>query len=639
MTRDEARIYIRENWRDLILNITDYARDNVNGEPSYICPLCGHGENGDGLTFNPRSDDGNTLKCFGCDFSGDILDLLQKVHHIPFLQAVEVAAKKLNIAIDEKEKTEDLMEPENDFTDYYKHCQARLDNPTAVDYLTKRGISIKTAQDFGIGFDPKADPSGTGHFSPRLIIPITSNHYIGRSTDGTIESRYQKMNNRGAPSEIFNLQALYDRNEAVFVVEGVFDALSIIEAGYQAIALDSISNANKLLSKLKEVPTDTTLIISLDNEDKENVRKAEHTLRDGLDDLGIHYTVENISGKWKDPNEHLVNSADSFLLAIKEALARANKKPDNVCSYINTFMWDEIDEFKEYANCKTGYENLDKLSGGLFPGLYVLAAIPSLGKTTFMHQMADQIAAAGNDVIFFSLEQSRLELVTKSLARQTAIKDRSNAVTSLSIRKGGSHKQVAEAAVKYQNEIADRLSIVEGNNDCDCTYIENYVRKYIMRTKTRPVIIIDYLQILQPEITDKRKQQSAREMVGTTVTALRRLSRDLHLTVIAISSINRSNYMQPVDFESLKESGEIEYSCDVMYGLQLQCIETNDVFSKDNGNTRAKRDAVKDDKVKSPRKIQLVCRKNRFGVSSFDCYFDYYPKYDLFLPGTNETPF
>ncbi len=51
----------------------------------------------------------------------------------------------------------------------------------------------------------------------------------------------------------------------------------------------------------------------------------------------------------------------------------------------------------------------------LYPGLYVLGAISSLGKTTFCGQMADQLAFVGEHVLYFSLEQTRLELVTKGL--------------------------------------------------------------------------------------------------------------------------------------------------------------------------------------------------------------------------------
>ena len=78
MDQDEARHYIRESWRDIMQFMTSEARDSANGETSYVCPLCGHGENGDGLTYNPKSEDGNSLHCFGCNFSGDIFDLIGK---------------------------------------------------------------------------------------------------------------------------------------------------------------------------------------------------------------------------------------------------------------------------------------------------------------------------------------------------------------------------------------------------------------------------------------------------------------------------------------------------------------------------------------------------------------------------------
>ncbi len=55
----------------------------------------------------------------------------------------------------------------------------------------------------------------------------------------------------------------------------------------------------------------------------------------------------------------------------------------------------------------------------LYPGLYVIGAISSLGKTTFANQMADQIAEQGKSVLYISLEQSSLELTAKSISRIT----------------------------------------------------------------------------------------------------------------------------------------------------------------------------------------------------------------------------
>ena len=68
----------------------------------------------------------------------------------------------------------------------------------------------------------------------------------------------------------------------------------------------------------------------------------------------------------------------------------------------------------------TGFSNLDKiLEGGLYEGLYIVGAISSLGKTTLITQIADQIAEAGEDVLIFSLEMARsekeLEIVLEEL--------------------------------------------------------------------------------------------------------------------------------------------------------------------------------------------------------------------------------
>jgi replicative DNA helicase len=256
-----------------------------------------------------------------------------------------------------------------------------------------------------------------------------------------------------------------------------------------------------------------------------------------------------------------------------------------------------------------------------------VGAISSLGKTTFCTQLADQLAEAGEDVLFFSLEQSRLELVSKSLARRTAQKNIETAVDSLSIRRGYLPKQVLTEAAEYKQAIQDRLSIIEGNFQCNISFIGEYIRRYIRENGKKPVVFVDYLQILQPEKDERGRTQTTKETVDNTVTELKRISRENGLTVFVISSLNRSNYLSPVDFESFKESGGIEYTADVVWGLQLQSM--NDKLFETDKKTE-KRKAIKAAKAANPRKIELVCLKNRYGISNYSAYFDYYPQYDLY---------
>lgn len=219
-------------------------------------------------------------------------------------------------------------------------------------------------------------------------------------------------------------------------------------------------------------------------------------------------------------------------------------------------------------------------------------------------------------------------MVSKSLARITAQTDMEQAVSSLSIRRGYLPAQVLAAAQEYKRQVSDRLSIIEGNFACNISFIGDYIRQYIRRTGTRPVVFIDYLQILQPETNAAGRTQTTKETVDTTVTELKRISREHGLTVFIISSVNRANYLTPIDFESLKESGGIEYTCDVVWGLQLQCLN-DPVFDKAN-NIKERRQRIKEAKAATPRKIELCCLKNRYGIANYSTYFDYYPAADLF---------
>jgi len=129
----------------------------------------------------------------------------------------------------------------------------------------------------------------------------------------------------------------------------------------------------------------------------------------------------------------------------------------------------------------------------------------------------------------------------------------------------------------------------------------------------RPTVIVDYLQIVAPyneRATDKQNTDKA-------VLELKRISRDYKLPVVAISSFNRTSYKAEAMFEALKESGSIEYSADIVIGLQL-----HGAGKKDFNPTEEKR--------KDPRQVEAVILKNRQGRVGDKILFSYYPKFNYF---------
>lgn len=687
--RRTATDEIKARWRDL------YPADGNGRGKGIICPLCGSGsgKNGTGITEKPHSRN-HFLKCWngGCDFEtgGSVIDLYMKeTGETSFAKAVDELAARLNIVIDpytgnrstaaedfaeveapagnpsfngtasstaepDAEPADKAAEQPADFGAYYQQCrQNLLKSAEAQAYLQRRGISLDLAAKYFVGFDPawisptvikNQQAKGSNWLpaaKPVIVLPSTLQHYVTRDIRRAEDlpeqqradfEKYKKMN-EGEPGIFGGYRAFHGSAENIFVCEGAFDALSIMETGATAIALNSTSNADKLIKQLEAQPTQATLIICLDND--EAGRKTAARLKEGLQRLNISYVTADISGAHKDPNEALTADRAAFEAAIAKAIASTAARPDNTAAYLDNLMAGEIDRFKQAQDRKTGFANLDEKAGGLNAGLYVLAAISSLGKTTLALQMADQIAAQGHEVLFFSMEQSRLEMVSKSLARLTAQADMKTAVNSLSIRRGYLPSQVTAAARQYKEQTGERMSIIEGNFNCDIGFIADYIRRYKQRTGATPICFIDYLQVLQPA-ADGKSRSSKKEEIDLAVTELKRLSRELDLTIIVISSLNRANYMTPFAFESLKESGGIEYTADVVWGLQLACLD-EELFDKE-GSIKAKRKRINEAKAEEPRKIKFICLKNRYGISNYDCNFAYYPQFDLFVPAAAAEP-
>ena len=292
----------------------------------------------------------------------------------------------------------------------------------------------------------------------------------------------------------------------------------------------------------------------------------------------------------------------------------------------------------------TGFCALDgELDGGLYPGLYIIGAISSLGKTTFCLQMADQIAkGSGRDVLVFSLEMSREELMAKSVSRLTAeesLKANGNLSQAKSTRGilsgerfasySESDRNLIARAIDEYRTFAGRIYIHEGNGETTSETIRRVTERHASATGNAPVVLIDYLQIIDPGrsargLTDK-------QATDRNVKALKSLSCDLEATVVCISSFNRDNYSSSVNMASFKESGAIEYSSDVLMGLQYKEM---DGISKDGGNVRAKAQnitekAAKDAKSLKPVRLQLKIIKNRNG-SKGSVDFDFYPAFNRF---------
>lgn len=652
MDYNRAREELKPRLKDYVESITSKSK----GANMYVCPICGSGtgHNHTGA-FSIDRKDPNRFKCFSCGLSGDIFDLIGAVENITDpLEQLKRAGELYGIEVTGRPTAEEEFrevaqnQPKNErythidihtntYTHtgtegnlaYYRECQSHLKE---TDYHTQRGISEGVANRFMLGYDSQYTKSTGGAVWQALIIPTGYYSYVARNTDPQADSknRYRKTG-QATP---LNYKALQTATKPIFIVEGELDALSIIEAGGEAIGLGSTANIDLFINNyIKKTKPAQPLVLALDNDEKGQT--ATQKLEEELAKLGVPTYRLNPAGDYKDANEALIKDREAFT----QAVAHAERLEEEALEaereeYLKTSSYSHLQEFingiAESVNTPataTGFTALDSiLDGGLYEGLYILGAITSLGKTTLALQIADQIADSGRDVLIFSLEMARAELMSKSISRLTLLDvlenngDISNAKTNRGITAGArwanysqTEKDLIQRAITSYGEYAPHIFIHEGIGDIGTEYIRETVRKHQLFTGQAPVVLVDYVQILAPHdvrATDKQNTDKA-------VLELKRISRDYKIPVIGISSFNRASYKEEVTLEAFKESGSLEYGSDVLIGLQLK-----GAGKKGFNSTEAKR--------KNPREIELVILKNRNGKTGEKVELEYYPLFNYF---------
>lgn len=180
--------------------------------------------------------------------------------------------------------------------------------------------------------------------------------------------------------------------------------------------------------------------------------------------------------------------------------------------------------------------------------------------------------------MIFSLEMSRFELMARTMSRESLIRDIAinhstrNAQTTRGIlralfRGNPTAERIIREALKDYERWGENLTIIEGIGNVGVEHVKSELESYMAGNNGRaPVVVIDYLQILEPYSEKKTDKQNT----DKNVLELKRLSRDFQIPVIGISSFNRENYTAPVNMASFKESGAIECSSDCLIGLQYE---------------------------------------------------------------------
>ena len=642
MTREEAQDYIREH-------AIEYFTRDKSGK-GYICPICGSGSGrkGTGITENPKSK-GHFTCWAGCFDNADIFEIIGRKENLTgFNEVFNRACEIFGVSPDMWKQKKSASTPAGNvrvnFSEFYNEARKHLEE---TEY--HRGISLETLRAYGVGYIPewRHPKSPNAPATPRLIIPNSSEGYLARDTRSDIpDSQKQYVKQRAGCVGIWNVKSIMESEQPIFVLEGEFDALSVIDVGGMAVALCSANNANKFLEFVAQRKPRLGFILSLDNDTAG--QKAKEIISAGLTEMDIPFCIHELPTEYKDTNEFLIANRTEFekwcergfsafkeILRESEALAREEFENESAYSDLGHFL-QTLKNSREGKSVPTGFSQLDRLfDGGLYPGLYFIGALSSLGKTSLCVQITDNIAKIGRGVLFFSLEMSRNELIAKSLSRLTRQLCGDNmrlAKTTRGILRADfnpSEQEIFTRAVEEYSKFASNIFITEGVGDVGVTEIKKKLDRFLHFNKgIPPVIVVDYAQILAP--TDMRATD--KQNTDKNVLELKRISRDYQIPVLAISSFNRENYLEPVSMSAFKESGSLEYSSDVLLGLQYSDWDYHD---KEKESEHKKRVRERLDVIavmaKQGMPIDIECKilKNRNGVKD-KIKFKFHPMFNLF---------
>jgi replicative DNA helicase len=203
----------------------------------------------------------------------------------------------------------------------------------------------------------------------------------------------------------------------------------------------------------------------------------------------------------------------------------------------------------------TGFSYLDYLLGGLHPGLHVVAARPSMGKTSFATDILKNAARVGYGGLMFSMEQGEDEIIDRVIAGEAM-------VNLMKFRNGGFTEEDWKAVTNAEEKVYKWPIWIDPEGGLPVSELRRRARQYIRFHPEIKLIMIDYLQLMQGPKAENKNHE-----VGAITKALKALSKELKIPVLLLSQLNRMLENRPnphkrPKLSDLRDSGNIEQDAD-----------------------------------------------------------------------------
>jgi replicative DNA helicase len=256
--------------------------------------------------------------------------------------------------------------------------------------------------------------------------------------------------------------------------------------------------------------------------------------------------------------ENVLDAAEAEVFAVADRRIGQGLEP--VGSLIKGTL-ERIEEVgaagNEITGIPTGFNDLDQLLAGLHKAnLIVIAARPSMGKSTLAINIAANVAMLDKPVAVFTLEMSREEVVQRLLSSLAS-------VDSSKIRTGQLDADRWQRLSAASAKLYDMPFYVDDSHDLTVTSIRAKCRRLKHSSQGLELVVVDYLQLMQgPRSAENRQQE-----IADISRSMKSLARELEVPVIAVSQLNRQLEQRENKrprLGDLRESGAIEQDADIV---------------------------------------------------------------------------
>ena len=365
---------------------------------------------------------------------------------------------------------------------------------------------------------------------------------------------------RPAHQSVFEaVVALFDGNQAI-------DAITVSDWLRRNSVLDRVGGIAFLNDLMDAVPATSNIGYSVDIVDETAARRR--LMRAGSE-------VGQLAMQSEQPIEEILNAAEAEVFKV------ADRRVGEGLARLGPMLQDTLEKIEELGTrggditgVPTGFRDLDKKLAGLHPAnLVVIAARPSMGKSSLAINIAQHVAEQGEPVALFTLEMSREEVVQRILSSMAS-------VDSHRLRTGQLTPEMWQRVARESSRLYEMPFYVDDSADLTVTAIRAKCRRLKRQQKRLGLVVVDYMQLMQgPTRSDNRQQE-----IAEISRSLKNLARELEVPVIALSQLNRQLEQRENKrprLGDLRESGAIEQDADVVL-----FIYRDEAYDQNNAETR-----------------------------------------------------